>query len=150
MKIAFFGHSGFCDSDKYEEQVLSIIDNYACKEKAEFLLGNYGGFDKFAYSCWKKYKDDSGNAPLIFVTPYITEGYRKNLEYASEIYDCIIYPEIEDKPKRFAICYRNRYMVEQADLIICYIKVKYGGAYQAIRYAKRLGKKIINVTNVEF
>lgn len=51
MKIAFFGHSGFCDSDKYEEQVLSIIDNYACKEKAEFLLGNYGGFDKFAYSC---------------------------------------------------------------------------------------------------
>ena len=32
-------------------------------------------------------------------------------------------------------------MAEQADLILCYIERESGGAYKAVQYAKKLGKK---------
>ena len=55
------------------------------------------------------------------------------------------YPEIEDKPKKYAITYRNRYMMEQADFVIAYVSHNFGGAYAAYRHAKRRGKTVFNL-----
>ena len=147
MIIAFFGHSNFNNDEKFEKHLISLIDSITSDERIDFFLGNYGSFDSFAYKCCKKYKEKNKNASLIFVTPYISEGYNSRLEYAKNMYDMIIYPEIESKPKRLAIYYRNRYMVERADVIICYINKHYGGAHEAIKYAKHLGKYIINIVD---
>ena len=38
-------------------------------------------------------------------------------------------------------------MVEQADLVLCYIERESGGAYKAVQYAKKLGKKIVNLAS---
>lgn len=82
----------------------------------------------------------------FFVTPYVTEEYQKNrLECVKEMYDSIIYPEIEDKPLRFAIVYRNRYIVESSDIIIAFIQHKSGGTYKAVRYAEKIGKAVNNL-----
>ena len=84
----------------------------------------------------------------MFITPYITLEYQRNrLEYQRNRYNGIIYPEIEEKPLRFAIHYRNRWMVEKADYCVCGISRSYGGAYKAYEYAKRKGKHIFNVTD---
>lgn len=83
---------------------------------------------------------------MIFVTPYNTISYQKNhLSIIKDNYDVIIYPEIEDKPKRFAITYRNRYMVDKCDCLIAYIDHQWGGAYNTYQYAVRKKKKIINL-----
>ena len=149
MTITFFGHSDFCENSKYQKTIAEILERECKGEKALFLLGNYGEFDKFAYSCCKEYKIAHKDSSLIFVTPYISEGYKNTLEYANEIYDSIIYPEIENRPKRFAIYYRNRYMVERADLIIFYVKHNFGGAYKALQYAKKLNKNHIIISNTK-
>ena len=60
-------------------------------------------------------------------------------------YDAILYPEIEDKPLRFAITYRNKYMVERADYVIAYIDHDWGGAYTAYKHAIRKNKSIFNL-----
>ena len=81
--------------------------------------------------------DDSN----IFVTPYITLQYRKNhLDFIKGNYDLIIYPEIEGKPLKYAITYRNRWMVERSDALICGIDHSWGGAYKAYKYAKKQEK----------
>lgn len=59
-------------------------------------------------------------------------------------YDVTLYPEIEDKPPKFAIVYRNRWMVDKADLVIAYVNYRRGGAYKTYAYAKRKGKTVIN------
>lgn len=148
MKIAFFGHSDFCEGTKYKEKMITTIESLVENKTVEFYLGNYGGFDKFCYNCCREYKTKNEKSSLVFVTPYIDSGYHARLKSASESYDLIIYPEIESKPKRFAIVYRNRFMVESADVIICYIKRNRGGAYQAVKYAKRLGRTIINLAEI--
>lgn len=147
MVISFFGHSNFIGSYILEEKIMSVISDEVGAGAVDFLLGNYGGFDRFAYRCCKKYKAQSDNSSLVFVTPYISKGYKHRLNQASQEYDRIIYPGLESKPQRFAIQHRNRYMIEQSDLIICYVSREYGGAYSAIKYAKRLNRRIINLAS---
>lgn len=147
MIITFCGHSDFLKTENYEKELLAILEKEVGNSSAEFYLGGYGNFDDFAYSCCKKFKEMNTNVSLVFVTPYITPEYQKNhLEFQKTKYDSILYPPIEKAPLRFAISYRNKYMVESSDLVIAFIEHEYGGAYQTYKYAKKKGKKIYNLT----
>ena len=150
MIITFCGHSQFTRTAEYEQKILAFLEEKVGNKPADFYLGGYGSFDAFAYDCCKKYKATHPDASLIFITPYMTVEYQKNhLDYQKKRYDDIIYPEIEDKPPRFAITYRNRWMVEQSDYVICGITHDWGGAYKTYQYAKRKKKHIYNVTDKE-
>ena len=147
MLISFFGHSNFIKTEAYEEKILSLLEEKVGDAPADFYLGGYGDFDCFAFECCKKYKSKHPSVSLIFITPYITEEYQKNnLEHQKEKYDSIIYPEIEKKPLKFAIHYRNRWMVEQANVIVCCIEHSWGGAFKAYQYAKQKKKCIFNIS----
>ena len=149
MKIAFFGHSDFSESRKYEPVMLDLLESLVGDSQVEMLLGEYGAFDSFAYSCSKKFKETHGGVSLSFVTPYMTLEYQKNhLEYQKTRFDTIIYPEIEDKLKRFAITYRNRYMAECADVVIAFVKRTRGGAYTALTHAQKMGKRVYNIADL--
>ena len=87
---------------------------------------------------------------LVLVTPYIHLEYQRNyLREQAKKYDDILYPEIEDKPKRYAIVYHNRYMMERADCVVAYVTRTWGGAYTTYQYAKRKGKEIFDLANFE-
>jgi predicted Rossmann fold nucleotide-binding protein DprA/Smf involved in DNA uptake len=62
------------------------------------------------------------------------------------MYDYLIYnDEIANGPNRFAIVRRNRYIAENVDVILCYIKNKSGGAFNAVKYAMNRNIQIINL-----
>ena len=46
-----------------------------------------------------------------------------------------------------AILLRNRYMVDRADLVVVYVERTTGGAYQALQYAQKQGKTVINLAD---
>ena len=142
MVISFFGHRDFCESDAYEKKLLDILEELVGEDVAEFYLGGYGGFDSFAYRCCTKYKKAHPHVKLIYVTPYLSQN---DLKEKYERYDEILYPEIENVPPKFAILYRNRYMVERSDFVISYIRYQSGGAYQAYSYARKKGKRIVEL-----
>ena len=150
MIITFCGHANFCKTEEYEQKMLAFLRETVADQPAELHLGGYGNFDRFAYDCCKKYKKDHPNVSLVLVTPYLTIDYQQNhLKQQETKYDYILYPDIEDKPKRYAIVYRNKYMVEKADYVIAYVQHHRGGAYQTYRYAQRKGKKIFNLADFE-
>ena len=146
MIVSFCGHSDFSPTEENERVMLEILERRVGNTDAEMYLGGYGGFDEFAYKCCRKYKESHRNVSLIFVTPYLSEKYLENkLGYPMVKYDGVVYPDIEDKPVRFAIEYRNKWMAEKSDLVICFIARSYGGAYKTYSYAKRKGKEILNI-----
>ena len=146
MIVTFCGHSSFLRDQKHEEKILNILADRVGEVNADFYLGGYGNFDNFAYECCKKYQKSHPKVSIIFITPYITLEYQKNhLKEQEKMFDAIIYPEIEKIPKRFAIVYRNRWMIDQADLIIAGVNHSFGGAYKAFLYAKAKKKEIINL-----
>lgn len=146
MIVTFCGHSDFIGTKEYEEKLLSVLEKAVGNKPAQMYLGGYGGFDEFAFNCCKKYKENHPEVSLIFVTPYLTLEYQKNnLEYKKALYYYILYPPIENIPMRFAIIYRNRYMVDSADFIIAYINHTFGGAYRTFKYAVQKNKLISNI-----
>lgn len=150
MIVTFCGHSDFTKSAEYEEKILAFLEEKVGDRSADMYLGGYGAFDSFAYECCKKYKTTHPQISLVFVTPYLAVTYQHNhLQYQEKRYDAILYLEIEDKPQRYAITYRNRCMIEKADYVVAYVSHSWGGAYTTYKYAKRKGKEIFNLVNFE-
>lgn len=59
-----------------------------------------------------------------------------------------IYPEgMEKVPKRYTISWRNKWMVNESDIILCYVRHSSGGAAQFVEYGRQKGKMIINLAD---
>ena len=52
---------------------------------------------------------------------------------------------IESVPPRFAISWRNRWMLRQSDHVVTFITRSFGGAAQFADAAKQQGKTVINL-----
>ena len=144
-RIALFGHRDFCNSREIEEKLSNIVrDLIKTKSYLEIYIGRNGEFDIFAASLIKRIKKEleSSNCSLVLVMPYKI----KDIEYYEKYYDDIIIYEGEGKthPKE-AITKRNKWMVENCDLLLCFIEHNSGGAYKAMQYANKLGIKTINL-----
>ena len=150
MVVTFCGHRNFMGTKEDEEKIMGILRDTVGKRSALMYLGGYGRFDGFAYDCCRKYKKWNAKVKLIFVTPYLTTSYQKNcLEYQKSRYDEILYPNLENVPAKFSISYRNKYMIDKADVVIAYVNRDWGGAYQTYKYAQRKNKKIYNLAKME-
>lgn len=145
MIITFCGHSNFKAEQGDEGRALQILENIAKGEQVDFYLGGYGGFDRFALRCAKKYKETHPDTKLIFISPYQNKWLEDRRAQIEKEYDEIIYPELERVPLKFAILKRNEFMVGQADHVICYVQTHYGGAYKTLLYAHKRKKSYVNL-----
>lgn len=148
-RVALFGHRDFGEHKMIEDQLYLLLkDMVRSNPFVEIYIGRNGEFDIFAATIVKRVQNAVGkdNNELICVLPYP----ERNMEYYGEYYDNVMIPECIGKacPKG-SITRRNRWMVEQADLLVCYVERKNGGAYTALTYAKKLGKQIINLAELD-
>ena len=146
MIITFCGHSNCLFSDEEKEKLKQLLikeirKNPTCK----FYLGGYGDFDGLCLQTLRELKTDFPDIELLFITPYLDKNYSK-LELAKYYYDDIIFPPIENVPRKFAILKRNEWIVDSADLVIAYVKYSWGGAAKTLEYAKRKKVPIINIS----
>ena len=135
----------FCGHGDLSQKEISYITPYLlCTLEVliqngaqEFLLGDYGDFDKLCAKTLKALKNKYSHIICVCVTPYMEREYNKNL------YDFSEYPPLEKVPKRLAIIKRNEYMIDKSDVVISYITHTFGGAYTSFKYAKRKHKDVI-------
>ncbi len=147
--VTFIGHRNIDRfsyvENRVEELIRELIRN---NEYVDFLVGRNGDFDQIASSAVLRIKKQvfDANSSLIWVMPYDSAAYRNNAESFAEYYDEIeLCQESASTHFKAAIQTRNRYMIDRADLLICYVKNNKGGAYQTLQYALKTGKKIINI-----
>ena len=140
MTLTFFGHK---DTPKEIEPTLrtTLVDLIENHGATEFYVGNNGNFDTMVR---RQLENISQTYPITYnvVLAYLPT---KKSEY--DDYTNTIYPEgIETIPKRFAISYRNKWMIRQADAVVTYITHTYGGAWQFKVIAQRQGKMVIELS----
>ena len=148
MTITFCGHSNFSFDNTVKEKLKELLlqeirKNPACK----FYLGGYGDFDSLCLNILKEIKADFPTIELLFITPYLNDNYSK-LETAKLYYDGIIYPPLENVPRRFCILKRNEWMVDEADLVIAFVKYSWGGAAKTLEYVKRKKVEFFNLAEL--
>ncbi len=109
-----------------------------------FLTGAMGMFDRMFAFAVREAKRSHPNIRLICVLPYPTAALeRDRAYYAADFDDVWIPPELLNMHPKGAIGARNRRMIDRSDLVLFYVKNRFGGAYQALQYAKRADKPLI-------
>ena len=141
---AFFGHK---DSSWLVEHKLEIL----CEELIinrqinMFYMGNNGNFDIMARRVVRKLKEKYPHINYYVVLAYHPTN-RDGLDIA-EYADTILPQGIENSPPRYAIAWRNKWIVKQAEYVITNITHNFGGAFQFAELAKRKGKTVINIAD---
>lgn len=140
MVCTFFGHK---DTPKEIEPTLrsTLINLIENKNVTMFYVGNNGNFDTMVR---RQLEDLSHTYPITYSVVLAYLPAKKN-EY--EDHSNTILPEgIETVPKRFAISYRNKWMINQADVVVTYVTHTFGGAWQFKAMAQRQGKMVIELS----
>ena len=139
-----FGHRDVLE--KIDDAVYAAVLKAAEQGCDIFYTGAMGEFDSLFSSAVRKVKKTYPKIKLICVKPYFTIDLNINGEYYSALYDDVIIPdELADIHPKAAIKYRNRWMIDHSNIILIFTKRSYGGAYEARRYAERIGKKIVYI-----
>ena len=139
----FFGHRD-CPSSikpKLREVMVDLIENHAVDM---FYVGQQGVYDAIVRSVLKE---------LVSVYPHI--NYAVVLERlptkldtlnAYDYSDTLLPEGIETVHPRFAISWRNKWMIKHSDYVVTYITRSWGGAAQFAELAKRQNKTVINLS----
>lgn len=140
MTVTFFGHK---DTPKEIEPTLrstliNLIENHGA---TEFYVGNNGNFDTMV----RRQLEELSHTYTITYNIVLAYLPTKKNEY-DDLTNTILPEGIEAVPKRFAISYRNKWMVEQSDIVITYVARTYGGAWQFKAMAERQGKTVVELS----
>lgn len=139
MIITCCGHKEMVDTSTVRTAVDEILCGLVAEGADYFLLGGYGGFDSLAAHAVYDLKRDNPQIHSTLVIPYL------NRDYDTKLYDDTTYPPLEGVPLKFAISKRNEWMVDQADIVVAYVKHSWGGAAATLRYAESKKKRIIRI-----
>ena len=132
------------------ENISSKLDNAVEKAIAQgceiFYTGAMGDFDSLFSSAVRSAKKVYPHIKLIGVKPYFTNDINTDKDYYAALYDDIIIPdELAGIHPKAAIKARNRWMIDNSDIVLIYTVRNFGGAYEAKRYAERNGKRLIKI-----
>lgn len=134
----FFGHRD-CPSSikrKLHEEIERLICNHGVDT---FYVGTQGNFDRMVYHVLKELQQRYGNIKVYRVLAYMPKPGDNDTA------DTIVPEGIENAHPRYAIVYRNNWMIDHSDYVIAYVTHTFGGAYQAVERAKKKGKIMIQI-----
>lgn len=110
------------------------------------MTGGMGEFDSQMINAVLQLKKRYPFLRLILVKPYFSNELNTSSQWYAHLYDEIVIPEaVEGVHYKAAIEKRNRWMIEQSDFVLSYLYRDYGGAYTAVRYARKCNKPILSV-----
>ena len=135
----FFGHRDCSENVKLS--LYSTIENMLVSNNVHiFYVGNHGNFDRLVLSVLKELKNKYQN-----IEYYVVLAYLPPESHGLENYETIFPEGIENVPKRFAIDFRNRWMIKRSDYVVTCINRNFGGAAKARDFAEKQGKKIVEI-----
>ncbi len=138
----FFGHRDAPNTIKplLREIVLDLIEN---QEVNQFVVGNQGNFDTMVRSLLTELEHSHGIRYEIVLAYFPKQGDPLVND------DHTLLPDgIETVPPRFAIDYRNRWMLDRSDVVVTYVTRSFGGASKFSEQAKRKNKRIIPLSSL--
>ena len=141
MVCTFFGHRDLCGGyeNRLEALLTDLIEN---KNVTRFYVGNEGSFDYTVRRTLGEIKRKYPHIDYAVVLAYPTHRSDDALNGIT------IYPEgLESVPPRYAINKRNLWMIEQADYVVVYVKVSFGGAARCKEIAEKKGKIVFNLAD---
>ncbi len=138
-KCTFFGHRDAPPGIKssLRQVILDLIERQGVKQ---FYVGNQGGFDAMVRTLLAEFELTCG------IRYEVVLAYMPKKEDPLYDPDHTVLPEgIETVPPRFAIEYRNKWMIDHSDIVITYVHRSFGGAAKFKELAEKRNKVVIPI-----
>ena len=141
MICTFFGHRDTPPEIQplLREVLLDLIEHQGVKQ---FYVGNQGNFDAMALRLLKE-----SEKPYFITYDVVLAYLPKKTDPFFEVYYTILPEGIETVPPRFAIEYRNKWMIEHSDIVVTYVNRSFGGAAKFKKLAEKKNKTIIELSS---
>lgn len=111
-----------------------------------FLTGGHGEFDAAFGAAVRRAKARDPRVRLWLIRPYFSNEFNRQREYYMQTYDDILVPEeLAGVHYKAAVTRCNRWMIDRCEVVVSGIWRDFGGAYQAVRYARRRRKRVIDL-----
>lgn len=140
MHVAFFGHRDTGEEilPLLEKTVRFLIE----KEKADvFYVGTQGAFDRMVEGLLHRLSCEYPHIEAIAVLAYPPQTGKEG----ALLVQTLLPAEAVVGPPRFAILRRNKWMLENCDAVVCYVRHSFGGAAAMKRAAVTLKKRIFEI-----
>ena len=136
----FFGHKT-CPSS-IVSALETLLEKLILQEQANtFYVGNQGQFDVHVYYVLQKLKKKYPYIQYSIVLAYLPKKPTTAL-----CAENTVFPErLETVPPRYAIQHRNEWMLQTAEIVICYVEHTWGGAAQFMKKAIKQNKTVYNL-----
>ncbi|MDE6442675.1 MAG: DUF1273 domain-containing protein [Clostridia bacterium] len=143
---AFTGHRNLRNTDFDSSLLDRVILNLIKGGTKVFLCGMALGFDLEAAQSVIMYKKDY-DVKLVACIPCAGQeakfsGSAKNL-YGRILENCDEVRVLSDEYYKGCMHSRDRYMVDNCDVLVSFLRRNSGGTYYTVNYAQKTGKKII-------
>lgn len=138
MKVCtFFGHRDAPESIKpaLRRAVTELIVEQGVDH---FYVGNQGRFDRMVRQLLREM---TALYPIHYDVVLAYFPKEDGFDYS----DTLVPDGLEKVHPRYAISWRNKWMVEQSDYVISYVCRTFGGAAQFTEMARRKNKIVINL-----
>ena len=141
MICTFFGHRD--TPPEIKNLLRKVISELIEKQGVnQFYVGNQGNFDAMARSLLAEFEQTHG------ISYEIVLAYLPRQEDPLCDTGHTLLPEgIESVPPRFAIEYRNKWMIDHSDIVVTYVTHSFGGAAKFKMTAKSKEKQIIELSS---
>ena len=139
-RVCFFGHSDtpWSVQPKLREVILDLIDN---EEADEFYVGNHGNFDRMVLAVLSELSETRAFRFHVVLAYLPAEKEKLRADHS------ILPDGIENIPPRFAINYRNKFMIEVDDIVVTYVKHSWGGAAKYKLLAEKKNRRVIEISD---
>ena len=143
VKTCFFiGHR------ETPENVRPLLDEAIAKHiengVTDFVVGNYGAFDRMTIAALKVAKKTYPEIRLYLLLPYHPSERKVAVPEGFMSY----YPEgMEKVPRQFAIVRANRYMIDNSEYLIAYVWHAASNSRDLLEYAEKRSIKITNLAD---
>ena len=139
MVVTFFGHRDCPDSVKPQLRKM-LVELIETQEVDTFYVGSQGKFDSLVLSVLEQLSQKYPHIRYEVVLAYFP--VRRKASPLPEFPHTLLPEGIEKAPPRFAISWRNRWMLRQADVVVTYVNHNWGGAAQFAALARKQGKMV--------
>ena len=136
----FFGHRD-CSTEIKNKVYIQIEKLIIENDIKLFYVGNKGSFDAIVLSCLEKLSDIYKDIKYFVVLEKIPVKDELYNNYCNTL----IPENIENIMPKFAINYRNKWMIDKSNYVIAYVTHDFGGAAKFMNLAIKRGKTVINL-----
>ena len=136
----FFGHKDTPESVK--DDLYAAIEKLIAECGVEtFYVGNQGSFDFYTRAALRQMQKKYPHIRYAVVLAYMPGQQTEHEDHS----DTMLPEGIEEVHPRYAIDWRNRWMLRESQYVLCYIHHHWGGAAKYVQAAQCHGKTVINL-----